>query len=176
VQITWAGIGLPLGQHTVFDLGVRLTQFPANYTATMSSALALRSLRSSLRSQSVWQKSFHTTLRRQQHFLDADAETFEKAISNEDKVVLVDFYADWCNPCKMLSPILEKVTTDPEVKSGSGLPLDLVTVDTDTQVELAQKYNIRSLPTVMAFREGQPIHRFVGALPEAQVRAFLRAV
>jgi len=142
----------------------------------MSSALTLRAVRTSLRSQAILKRNFHSTLRRNEHFLDADSQTFEKAISSKDKVVLVDFYADWCNPCKMLSPILEKVTTDPEVKSGSDRPLDLVTIDTDAQIELAQKYNIRSLPTVMAFKDGEPANRFVGALPEAQVRAFLRSV
>ncbi|CCM04404.1 uncharacterized protein FIBRA_06581 [Fibroporia radiculosa] len=76
----------------------------------------------------------------------------------------------------MLSPILEKLTDDPEVKSGSGLSLDLVTIDTDTEVELAQEYNVSSLPTVMAFKDGKPVNRFIGALPEPQVRAFLQVV
>lgn len=50
----------------------------------------------------------------------------------------------WCGPCKMLSPILEKLTADPSVKSGSGRPVDLVTVDTDTETELAMKYKVVS--------------------------------
>ncbi|KAL6301797.1 hypothetical protein BKA93DRAFT_738028 [Sparassis latifolia] len=76
----------------------------------------------------------------------------------------------------MLSPILEKLTTDPSIKSGSGLPLDLVTVDTDTETALALKYKIRSLPTVIAFKDGQPISQFMGAVPEAHVRNFLTAL
>ncbi|PCH37772.1 thioredoxin [Wolfiporia cocos MD-104 SS10] len=140
----------------------------------MSSLATLRVLRA--RTACTPGRSFHSTPLRREHFLKANVETFTKAISNKDKVVLVDFYADWCNPCKMLSPILESVTSDPNVKSGSGLPLDLVTIDTDNEIELAQQYNIRSLPTVLAFKDGQPAHRFVGALPEAQVRAWLRAV
>ncbi|KAH9833016.1 thioredoxin-like protein [Rhodofomes roseus] len=103
-------------------------------------------------------------------------QTFKKAVSNEDKVVLVDFYADWCNPCKMLSPILENIATDPEVQTASGAGVDLVTVDTDTEMELAAEHNIRGLPTVVAFRDGKPVNKFVGALPEAQVRAFLRSL
>ncbi|KAH9950271.1 thioredoxin-like protein, partial [Amylocystis lapponica] len=119
------------------------------------------------------QRAFHSTSRRHDHFLNANAETFEKAIANKDTVVLVDFYADWCNPCKMLSPVLEKLTADPSITSGSGMPLDLVTVDTDTQVELAQKYKVRSLPTVIAFRDGHPVNQFVGAIPEPHVHRFL---
>jgi len=94
----------------------------------------------------------------------------------KDKVVLVDFYADWCNPCKMLSPILEELTKDDSVQSGSGRSLDLVTVDSDVQVQLAMKYKIRSLPTVIAFRDGEPVSQFMGALPEHRVRHFLMSV
>lgn len=57
------------------------------------------------------------------------------------------FVHSWCRPCKMLSPILEKLTDNPDVKSGSGFPLDLVTIDTDTEVELAQEYNVRNTLT-----------------------------
>ena len=96
----------------------------------------------------------------------------------------------------MLSPILEKLSTDASVKSGSGLPLDLVTVDTDSEIELAQKYQvnrinllstahdsdrpclfqIRSLPTVIAFKNGEPVSQFMGALPEPHVRRFIEQV
>ncbi|ETW86304.1 thioredoxin-like protein, partial [Heterobasidion irregulare TC 32-1] len=93
-----------------------------------------------------------------------------------DRVVLVDFYADWCGPCKTLSPILERITTDESIKSGSGLPLDLITVDTDAEVALAQQHKIRSLPTVVAFKDGQPVSQFIGALPEAQVRKFIESL
>jgi len=124
-------------------------------------------------------KSIHSTSCRRQHFLDADTETFDKAISAETskgKVVLVDFYATWCNPCKLLSPILEKLTNDPTLKSGSGRSLDLVTVDTDAEFNLGLKYKVRSLPTVIAFRDGEVVDQFTGALNEPGVRAFLAKV
>ncbi|GBE81781.1 Thioredoxin [Sparassis crispa] len=141
------------------------------------SALALRTLAKTLRPSEVSSlRTFHWSARRNKHFLNANEATFEEAITNKDNVVLVDFYADWCGPCKMLSPILEKLTTDPSIKSGSGLPLDLVTVDTDTETALALKYKIRSLPTVIAFKDGQPISQFMGAVPEAHVRNFLTAL
>ncbi|PSS31044.1 hypothetical protein PHLCEN_2v2376 [Hermanssonia centrifuga] len=68
----------------------------------------------------------------------------------------------------MLSPVLEKVTK--EDKSGSGKALDLVTVDTDVEMELAKQYQISSLPTVIAFNDGKPVSQFVGALPEGDSR------
>ncbi|KAG6376234.1 thioredoxin-like protein [Boletus reticuloceps] len=80
----------------------------------------------------------------------------------------------WCRPCKMISPILEKLTGDTNIKTGSGCSLDLVTVDTDKEFELAQKHQIRSLPTVMAFKDGKPINHFIGALSEGDVRKFIQ--
>ncbi|KAI9571456.1 hypothetical protein HD554DRAFT_2076371 [Boletus coccyginus] len=74
----------------------------------------------------------------------------------------------------MISPILEKLSEDASIKTGSGCSLDLVTVDTDKELELAQKYQIRSLPTVMAFKDGKPINHFIGALSEGDVKKFLQ--
>ncbi|KAH8998301.1 thioredoxin-like protein, partial [Lactarius hatsudake] len=106
-------------------------------------------------------------------------QTFSRVTSatkTNERVVLVDFYADWCGPCKALSPVLEKLAGDVETKTGSGRPIDLVTVDTDVHGSLAQKYQVRALPTVVAFRDGEPVKQFVGALPEGGVRKFLEEV
>jgi len=81
--------------------------------------------------------------------------------------VLLDFWADWCAPCKSLTPILEKV-----VESFHGA-LKLAKVDTDKQMQLAAAFGIRSLPTVVLVKEGQMIDGFMGALPESAVREFL---
>lgn len=86
---------------------------------------------------------------------------------------MVDFYAEWCNPCKTISPLLEKLTSDDTVKTGSGRSLDLVTVDTDKQFVLALKYMIRSLPTVIAFKDGRKVDQFIGALNESEIRQFI---
>lgn len=81
--------------------------------------------------------------------------------------VLVDFWADWCQPCKSLTPALEKV-----VKESAGA-VKLVKVNVDENQELATQLRIQSLPTVMAFKDGQPVDAFAGALPEGELKAFI---
>lgn len=121
-------------------------------------------------------RQFHGSMKCQEHYLNADEKTFEKVALNpsaSDKAVLVDFYAEWCNPCKMISPLLEKLTSDETVKTGSGRSLDLVTVDTDSEFDLALRYQVRALPTVIAFKDGQKVDQFVGALNESGIREFI---
>jgi thioredoxin-like negative regulator of GroEL len=76
----------------------------------------------------------------------------------------------------MLTPILEKVTNDPLLRTGSGKALDLVTVDTDEEFALAQEYKVRAMPTVIAFTDGKPVDMFVGALNEPSLLAFLHKI
>jgi putative thioredoxin len=84
-----------------------------------------------------------------------------------DRPVLVDFWADWCAPCKSLMPILAKLADE---YNGQ---LILAKVNTEEEQALAAHFGIRSLPTVQLFKSGQPVDQFMGALPEAQVREFL---
>ncbi|VDC06010.1 unnamed protein product [Peniophora sp. CBMAI 1063] len=123
-------------------------------------------------------RAFSASLTRRDHFLKVNPETFNKVIEtrSKDRVVLVDFYADWCAPCKRLSPLLEEVTSDEKVKSGSDRALDLVTVDTDEQQDLAMQYGIRSLPTVIAFKDGKPVNQFMGAVPPPALQRFIQSV
>ncbi|KIJ69075.1 hypothetical protein HYDPIDRAFT_105645 [Hydnomerulius pinastri MD-312] len=142
-------------------------------------AFAQRCARSASKTNSRTVRHLHLSRPCREQFFAANQQTFEKVALNEDardKVVLVDFYADWCNPCKMISPILEKLTGDATLKTGSGRSLDLVTVDTDKEFELAKQYHIRSLPTVMAFKDGKPVDHFIGALNEAGIKKFLERV
>lgn len=81
--------------------------------------------------------------------------------------VLVDFWAAWCGPCRALGPILEKLAT--EYAGG----FVLAKVDTEAEQALASQFQIRSIPTVMLFKEGKVVTGFQGALPEGQIRAFL---
>ncbi|GAA6010856.1 hypothetical protein JCM11491_004568 [Sporobolomyces phaffii] len=110
-------------------------------------------------------RAFSTSARTLE-ILPGTAAAFEKHAINGSKPVLVDFYADWCGPCRFLTPVLEKVVTD-------DTGVDLMKVDTEQEFELAQKYKIRSLPTVMAFKNGQVIGQFIGAQQEGGVRKFL---
>jgi putative thioredoxin len=103
------------------------------------------------------------------HIVEATAQNFTSEVleRSAEVPVLVDFWADWCNPCKMLTPVLAQLA---EELSGS---IVLATVNTEEQQELAMQHGIRSLPTVKLFRNGAVVDEFMGALPEAQVRTFL---
>ena len=95
--------------------------------------------------------------------------TFEKDVIAASTLapVLVDFWAPWCGPCKTLGPMLEKLEAEYAGK------WRLVKVNVDENQELAAHFQVRSIPHVMAFADGQPVDQFVGVLPEGQLRAFL---
>jgi len=104
-----------------------------------------------------------------QFIIDVNEMTFEYEVIafSKNKPVLVDFWAEWCRPCKTLGPILEKVVNE---ANGS---LRLAKVNIDQNPNLAMQFGVRSIPTVKVFIDGRVANEFVGALPEAQIRAFL---
>jgi putative thioredoxin len=87
--------------------------------------------------------------------------------ASRDALVLVDFWASWCGPCKQLTPVLEKV-----VKSYGG-KVRLVKINTDEHPAIAGQLRVQSLPTVYAFRDGQPLDGFMGVQPESTIRQFI---
>ena len=103
---------------------------------------------------------------------DTTTQTFVKDVIEESKrqPVLVDFWAEWCGPCKQLGPVLEKV-----VRATKG-KVKLVKMDIDKHPSIPGQLGIQSIPAVFAFVNGQPVDGFLGALPESQVMAFIERV
>ena len=101
--------------------------------------------------------------------IDVTIENFEQEViaASMSQPVLVDFWAPWCGPCKAIGPILEKLETE----YGGGFKL--AKINSDDEQQLAGAFGIRSIPTVVLMKNGQPVDGFMGALPEGKVREFL---
>jgi len=103
------------------------------------------------------------------HVVDADGASFQSLVVDASyrQLVLVDFWAEWCAPCRALAPILEKLADSYQGR------IKIVKVDTDREQEIAGQFGIRSLPTVKLFKDGVIVDEFLGAQPESTVRALL---
>lgn len=94
------------------------------------------------------------------NLLNVNSSNFEDTVLNSDKPVVVDFWAEWCGPCKVLGPVLE------EISGEIGSKANIVKLNVDESRDLAQKYGIRGIPTMMFFKNGQVVTTLVGVQPK----------
>ena len=106
----------------------------------------------------------------QPQIFDVDEQNFEELVlkGSQERVVVVDFWAPWCEPCKVLGPVLEEVVTE----LGDGIALAKVNVDDNQQ--LAMAFRVQGIPAVKIVADGQLAQEFTGALPKEQIEAILR--
>ena len=89
-----------------------------------------------------------------------------ESVKNSEKPVLLDFYADWCGPCRMASPIVDEIAEEnPQYLVGK--------INVDNELELAQTFGVASIPTLIVMKEGKVVEKSVGAKPKAQILAML---
>ena len=91
--------------------------------------------------------------------------SFDEEIMNADTPVLVDFWAEWCGPCKMVAPILDELA---EEKAGS---FQLAKLNIDDNIRTAQRFGVMSIPTMILFKNGEEVRRIVGAMPKSKLAA-----
>lgn len=99
--------------------------------------------------------------------LKVTSENFEKEVLQSDKTVLVDFYADWCGPCKMLSPVVDSVANE-------NADIKVVKVNVDNAQDLAIKYQVMSIPTLVVIKNGQEINRSVGVVSKSEIEEMVK--
>lgn len=89
-------------------------------------------------------------------------EEFEKNVKSSDKLVFVDFYADWCGPCRMMAPIVEEISEEVE-------GVDFYKVNCDDEQELASKYEVMTIPTLLILKKGEQIKEFIGVTDKEEI-------
>ena len=99
--------------------------------------------------------------------LNVTNENFESEVLQSDQTVLIDFYADWCGPCKMLSPIVDEVAEE-------NTDIKVVKINVDNAQDLAMKYQVMSIPTLVVIREGREVNRSVGLIDKSEVISLIK--
>ena len=94
---------------------------------------------------------------------EINTENFNSEVLSNNGVTVVDFFANWCGPCRKLGPILEEVETELASK------VKFAKINTDENIEMARQYQVSGLPTLMIFKNGQPVERLVGLMPKSSI-------
>ena len=94
--------------------------------------------------------------------IELTQENYQKEVIESDKPVLIDFFATWCGPCKMVSPVVDEIANErPDIK--------VCKLDVDRNLDLARNFQVMSVPTLVAMKNGEIVNKIIGAMPKAQI-------
>ncbi|WP_418745552.1 thioredoxin [Frisingicoccus sp.] len=94
--------------------------------------------------------------------IELTQENYQKEVIESDKPVLIDFFATWCGPCKMVSPVVDEIANErPDIK--------VCKLDVDRNLDLARSFQVMSVPTLVAMKNGEIVNKIIGAMPKAQI-------
>lgn len=136
------------------------------------SLIAINSLLNKESEKMLYQSSEQINIKNEEEenkmeILKVTSENFESEVLQSDKPVLIDFYADWCGPCKMLSPIVDEVAEE-------NTDIKVVKINVDNAQDLAMKYQVMSIPTLVVIKDGKEVNRSVGLIDKADVISLIK--
>ena len=102
--------------------------------------------------------------------IEVNGENWQSSVMDSDLPVMVDFWAEWCGPCKMIAPAVHDLALEYEGK------MNVAKLDVDSAPDIAARYGIRSIPALLFFKDGQPVDQIVGAMPKPQMKRKIDAV
>ncbi len=97
-------------------------------------------------------------------------DSFAQDVEQREGVTIVDFWATWCGPCRMIAPVLEQIANE---RAGQ---VTIAKLDTDANQKTSVRYNVRSIPTLLFFKDGKPVAQIIGAVPKARIEAALAQI